>query len=130
MLYNYVSVREAHGGDGMDRRKDSGDALVDAAKAYIEAHSLEKFSLKRISEALYVNGSYLLRRFKLHTGQTLLEYHNTVRCDRARALLRDTEMSVSEVGAAVGFVSSAHFSHVFKKINGCTPTAYREDPSL
>ena len=111
----------------MSWRKDSGDALVLSAKAYIEAHSLEKFSLKRMSEALYINGSYLLRQFKSHTGQTLLEYHNTVRCDKARVLLRDTEMSISEIGAAVGFVSSAHFSHVFKKITGCTPTAYREN---
>ena len=120
-------ARDAHGGDLMSWRKDSGDALVLSAKAYIEAHSLEKFSLKRMSEALYINGSYLLRQFKSHTGQTLLEYHNTVRCDKARVLLRDTEMSISEIGAAVGFVSSAHFSHVFKKITGCTPTAYREN---
>ena len=112
----------------MDCRKKTGsrDALVSAAEAYIEAHSTEKFSLKRISEALYVNGSYLLRQFKAHTGKTLLEYHNTVRCERARALLRETDMSVSAVGAAVGFVSSAHFSHVFKKVTGQTPTAYRD----
>lgn len=117
-----------HGGDWMGWRKqqDSGDALVKAAKAYIEAHSLEKFSLKKISETLYINGSYLLRQFKAHTGQTLLEYHNAVRCEKARELLRNTEMSVSEIGAAVGFVSSAHFSHVFRKITHCTPTAYRE----
>ena len=35
-------------------------------------------------------------------------------------------LRISEVGEAVGFVSSAHFSHVFKKNTGCTPTAYRE----
>ena len=110
----------------MNGRRDSGDALVSAAKAYIEAHSGEKFSLKKVSEALYVNGSYLLRLFKSHTGQTLLEYHNAVRCQKARDLLRNTGMSISEVSSAVGFVSSAHFSHVFKKMTDCTPTAYRE----
>jgi two-component system response regulator YesN len=111
---------------GWRKQQDSGDALVKAAKAYIEAHSLEKFSLKRLSETLYINGSYLLRQFKSHTGQTLLEYHNAVRCERAKALLEETPMRISEVGEAVGFVSSAHFSHVFKKNTGCTPTAYRE----
>ena len=113
----------------MSSRKqgDSGDALVLAAKAYIEAHSLEKFSLKRMSETMYINGSYLLRQFKAHTGQTLLGYHNLVRCERAKELLQNTEMSVSEIGTAVGFVSSAHFSHVFRKMTGRTPTAYREN---
>lgn len=106
--------------------RDSSEALVLAAKEYIETHSPEKFSLKNISEALFINGSYLLRQFKSHTGQTLLEYHNSVRCEKARELLRNTEMSISEIGEAVGFVSSAHFSHVFRKITGCTPTSYRE----
>lgn len=105
--------------------RDSGDALVQAARDYIDAHSAEKFSLKALSEALFINGSYLLRLFKSRTGQTLLGYHNRVRCDRAQAMLRDTETSISEVGEAVGFVSSAHFSHVFKKITGMTPTQYR-----
>lgn len=108
-------------------KQDSQDALVKAAKDYIEGHSAEKFSLKALSEALFINGSYLLRLFRSRTGQTLLGYHNRVRCEKAQALLRDMNMSISEVGGAVGFVSSAHFSHVFKKITGVTPTEYRAD---
>ncbi|MBR1559719.1 MAG: helix-turn-helix transcriptional regulator [Clostridia bacterium] len=112
---------------GRQKHREAGDKLVSAAKGYIEAHSLEKFSLKKLSEALYINGSYLLRQFKAGTGQTLLEYHNAVRCENAKALLRDTDMNISEIGAAVGFVSSAHFSHVFKKVTDLTPTLYREN---
>ena len=107
--------------------REPGDALVKSAMRYIESHSAEKFSLKVLSEALFINGSYLLRLFKSRTGQTLLGYHNRVRCDKAQTLLRDTGLSISEVGEAVGFVSSAHFSHVFKKITGMTPTEYRID---
>ena len=105
--------------------RNSSDALVQSAKDYIESHSAEKFSLQVLSEALFINGSYLLRLFKSRTGQTLLGYHNRVRCAKAQALLRGADMSISEVGEAVGFVSSAHFSHVFKKITGITPTEYR-----
>ena len=104
---------------------DPGEGLVEAAKLYIEAHSREKFSLKRLSEALYVNGCYLLRLFKARTGQTLLEYHNAVRCENAKTLLCESEMSISEVGESTGFVSSSHFSHVFKKMTGFTPSEYR-----
>ena len=65
-------------------------------------------------------------KVKSGTGQTLLEYHNALRCEKAKDLLRTTDMGISEIGEAVGFVSSAHFSHVFRKITGCTPTSYRE----
>lgn len=105
--------------------RDPGDALVKAAMDYIEGHSADKFSLKALSEALFINGSYLLRLFRSRTGQTLLGYHNRVRCEKAQALLRDTELSISEIGEAVGFVSSAHFSHVFRKTTGMTPTEFR-----
>ncbi len=96
-----------------------------AASRYIELHFREKFSLKKMAGALYLNGSYLLRTFKKHTGYTPLAYHNHIRCERAKELLLHSDDSVSDIGEAVGFVSSAHFSHVFKKEEGCSPSRYR-----
>jgi len=107
-------------------RTDSGRSLAQAARAYIEAHSEEKFSLQAVADALFVNGSYLLRVFKANTGHTLLWYHNHIRCERAKALLSLGDRSISQVGEQVGFVSSAHFSHVFRKMTGMTPTEYRQ----
>lgn len=107
------------------RKRCSGELLTQAAKAYIDTHSAEKFSLRNMSEALYVNGSYLLRIFRAHTGITLLTYHNAVRCEKAKALLKDESVSISKVGRLVGFASSSHFSHIFKKVTGVTPTEYR-----
>lgn len=106
--------------------RDSGEVLTRSAKQYIEDHSAEKFSLQAISDALFVNGSYLLRVFKAHTGRTLLWYHNYIRCENAKALLVRPDISISRVGEQVGFVSSSHFSHIFKKLTGLTPTEYRQ----
>ena len=103
----------------------AGQTLTQTAKAYVEAHSEEKFALQAVADALFVNGSYLLRVFKANTGHTLLWYHNHIRCERAKELLRLRDRSISQVGEQVGFVSSAHFSHVFKKMTGMTPTDYR-----
>ena len=107
------------------KKKAVGESLAQAAAAYIEAHFREKFSLQKMADTLYVNGSYLLRVFKKYRGHTPLAYHNLVRCSRAKELLSQTGEEISEIGEMVGFVSSAHFSHVFKKIEGCTPTEYR-----
>ena len=109
----------------MKEKQNSGKALCEAAQTYIEAHSAEKFSLDEMSKALFVNGSYLLRTFKRHTGMTPLCYHHRVRCAKAKDLLTETSLSISQVGEQVGFVSSAHFSHVFRKMTGMTPTEYR-----
>ena len=106
-------------------RKNAGELLVREATDYIEAHSMEKFSLQQMSDALFVNGCYLLRLFKSRTGTTLLAWHNSVRCEKAKELLRHPEMSISEAGEAVGFVSSSHFTHVFHKTTGMTPKEYR-----
>ena len=111
---------------GQAGRGDAGRALALAAQQYVEAHSTEKFSLQGVADALFVNGSYLLRVFKANTGHTLLWYHNHVRVERAKVLLAESDESISRIGEATGFVSSAHFSHVFKKLEGVTPSQYRE----
>ena len=106
--------------------QDSGNDLSEKARAYLEAHSTEKFSLNEIAGALYVNGSYLLRTFRRRTGMTLLHCHHMIRCRKAMELLSRTGLSISEVGEAVGYVSSSHFSHIFRSIAGCTPREYRK----
>jgi len=107
------------------KKKTGGEALAQAASEYIETHFREKFSLQKMADTLYVNGSYLLRAFKKYKGYTPLAYHNLIRCERAKELLAHTGEEVSEIGEMVGFVTSAHFSHVFRKTEGCTPSEYR-----
>ena len=107
------------------RTGENAERLARAARQYIEAHYAEKFSLEKVAGALYVNPSYLLRVFKARTGQTLLGYHNFVRCQHAMALLSDPDKTISQAGEEAGFVSSSHFSHIFRKITGSTPSEYR-----
>ena len=122
---NHRSTRSTVPAETDEKKKTGGEILTEAASDYIEAHSREKFSLQKMAGELFVNGSYLLRAFKKHTGYTPLAYHNHVRCEEAKELLLHSHDSISEIGEAVGFVSSAHFSHVFKRTEGCTPTEYR-----
>ena len=103
-------------------RTTAGKRLAQQAGYFIREHSEQKFSLSGIASALFVNGNYLARVFKRETGHTLLWYHNAIRCEKAKQLLYETDLSVSEVGAAVGYVSSAHFSHLFKKMTGTAPS--------
>ncbi len=106
-------------------KKTAGEKLTQTVMTYIETHYREKFSLKKMAGELFVNGCYLLRVFKQHTGTTPLAYHNHIRCERAGEMLLQSDRRVSDIGEAVGFASSAHFTHVFKKEWGFTPTEFR-----
>ena len=106
----------------------AGKRLARQAEYFIREHSEQKFSLEEIAGALFVNGNYLSRVFKRETGRTLLWYHNAMRCENAKRLLSESELSVSEISEAVGFVSPAHFSHIFRKMEGTSPSAWRENP--
>jgi len=101
--------------------------LATAAEEFIRAHYTEKFSLPALAEALHVDKSYLLRTFKQVTGSTLLEYHNTVRCEAAKKLLTRPELTVSYIASSVGYISASHFAQVFRRLTGRTPSQYRSD---
>ena len=108
-----------------DRDQTPRQELVQAAKAYLRDHCTEKFSLAVLAGELYVNGSYLLRAFKAATGTTLLAYHQMLRCERAKELLTHNEFTIAAVGDLAGFATPAHFSRIFKKCVGMTPTQFR-----
>jgi AraC family transcriptional regulator of adaptative response / methylphosphotriester-DNA alkyltransferase methyltransferase len=101
--------------------------LVRSAKEMIEEQYQEKFSLKKISDALYVNESYLLRSFKQVTGITMLEYHNKVRCEKSLPYLDNPGHNLAYISSMVGYSSSSHYIRCFQKQFGCTPTQYRKD---
>ena len=110
----------------MGTKQDGSAALSAAAQAYMEAHSAEKYSLAKMANALFVNGSYLTRAFKRHTGMTPLAYHHRLRCEKAKELLARSSLTVSQVGEAVGYVSSSHFAHIFRKLEGCAPGEFQK----
>jgi AraC family transcriptional regulator of adaptative response / methylphosphotriester-DNA alkyltransferase methyltransferase len=103
--------------------------LVCSAKKLIEEQYTEKFSLKKLSDSLFVNESYLLRTFKQVTGSTLLEYHNKVRCEKSTEYLCNPDYNLSYVSSMVGYSSSSHYIHCFQKCFNCTPTQYRKEHS-
>ena len=93
---------------------------------YIESHVQTGFSEEELAEDLRYHPYYVNRVFKKHTGQTLHNYllHEKVRM--AIAMLRANGRSTTEIAEACGFANSSHFSKVFKRITGVSPTNYRK----
>ena len=69
---------------------------------------------------------YLSKIFKETYGTTVNNYLISKRITRAKQLLRFTDMTVDEIGAAVGMADANYFSRMFRKVEGISPREYRK----
>jgi YesN/AraC family two-component response regulator len=95
------------------------------ARKFIEEHSNEELSLKRVARAVNISRNYLSEKFKEITGVNFVEYVARVRFEKACDLLENADRRISEIAFAVGFQSLSQFNRIFKKLSGRSPTAYR-----
>ena len=97
--------------------------IVSRIMQYFEEHYAEKISLDLISENMYVSPFYISKIFKSITGDTPIRYLINVRLDKARELLKKhPEISVHEIAEMVGYDDAYHFSKLFKKRFGVSPS--------
>ena len=96
------------------------------AVRYIDEHyRCEDISLNRVAKEVNLSPNYLSAVFSQEMGTTFVEYLTAKRMEKARALLRSSDMRSGEIAAAVGYKDSHYFSFLFKKTQGCTPRDYR-----
>jgi AraC-like DNA-binding protein/ligand-binding sensor protein len=101
--------------------------LIRRAKAYIAGHHGDPLSLDQIAHALHVSTFYFCKLFKKATGMTFTDYLCRVRVEKAKNLLLNPHLRVSEIAYNVGFQSLTHFNRSFRKIAGVSPTQYRSE---
>jgi AraC family transcriptional regulator len=70
---------------------------------------------------------YFAQLFRQSTGQSPHQYMLAQRIERAKRLLRNRRLSALDVAVLLGFADASHFSKVFRRIVGSTPTRYRAD---
>jgi len=95
------------------------------ARRFIEEHAAEPLSLGKVAKQVGINATHLSEKFKQVTGFKFVEYVARTRFERARELLGDVDLRISEIAFAVGFQSLSQFNRVFKKFSGKSPTEYR-----
>lgn len=99
--------------------------LVQKVITIIDADLTADLGLKRLSEILNVNASYLSALFKKETGRTLTEYVTQKRVDHAAFLLRSTNLQIQTIAQQCGVFDVNYFAKVFKKHTGKSPKEYR-----
>src|SRR5262249_36222095 len=100
--------------------------VITRAKQYILEHFTEDLSLGQVAAAVHTSSFYFCKLFKKSTGMNFTEFVSRTRIEKARQLLLNPNLRVSEIAYEVGFPSLTHFNRVFKKIVGQSPTDYRD----
>ena len=99
--------------------------LVRQAQAYIGEHYNQRLSLLDVADHCYVSQWHLSKLLNKHLGQTFYDLLNLVRIQRAKELMSDPALRISEVAEQVGYADTAHFSRVFKKLEGISAGEWR-----
>jgi AraC-like DNA-binding protein/ligand-binding sensor protein len=95
------------------------------AKEFVISHAEDPITLAVVAQHVNVSRFHFCKMFKKSTGMTLTEYVARVRVEKAKTLLVDPSMRISEVVFAAGFGSIPRFNSVFKRCVGMPPTEYR-----
>src|SRR5215470_15141850 len=95
------------------------------ARKFVEEHSGEQLSLRKVAKAVNISANHLSEKFKQVTGVNFVHYVAHARFAKACDLLWNPNRRVSEIAFAVGFQSLSQFNRVFKKLARKSPSQYR-----
>ena len=93
---------------------------------YIAEHYSEPITSEQMARLCHVNESYFCRFFKKNFGRSPLTYLNEYRIEKASALLKKSQKSITEIAMETGYEDINYFSRTFKKLKSLSPTEYRE----
>jgi AraC family transcriptional regulator len=91
----------------------------------IEEHLAEPLSLVELAQSVRLSPRHFARAFKESFGQPPHHYQLSRRIERAKTLLGDGKLSVTEIAIALGFADTSAFSTTFRRLAGGTPRDYR-----
>lgn len=111
------------------QKNESGNAnrnIIDKIKAIVQECYAEPTTVSEIANKVFFSASYANSIFKEATGKTIFEYLTEYRIEKAMHLLKQPHCKVGILSEQVGYTNKSHFSLIFKKYVGFSPTDYRK----
>ena len=102
------------------------DPLVSLTLRHIAEHGHEKMEVPDVVAAMATTRRTLERKFRASLGRTIAEEITRLRLERAKRRLVETEAPMKEIALGSGFPTANHFTKVFSRVEGISPTQYRE----
>lgn len=101
------------------------NSVVNQAKKIIDNNLYAAVDMQGLAENLYVSYSWFRKVFKEQAGEAPSAYHLNRRIEKAIGLLKNTDLSIRRISEELGFKNQNHFSALFKRKTGLSPSAYR-----
>lgn len=119
LLEDYIRrVHCLHASDGISPQ-------IRAVCDQITLHPENKLDIHALAEKLGYSDYYFSRKFKAETGMSIAEYDGRQKVEKAKLLLKNPGLRISEISDSLGFCSQSHFGVLFKRYTGISPTAFR-----
>lgn len=101
------------------------DTRITIVLEYIEQNLDNELKIEELACLLHMHPNYFIRFFKMQMGMTPMTYISNARLDKARRLLKDTDIPISKVAVNIGIPDYSYFARQFKRRTGHTPGEYR-----
>jgi len=101
--------------------------LITGVRKAITGSSAKPPSVGELAKHVGISPNYLSSLFHLETGQTLRRFIDADRAEKAKPLLTETRKSIKQIAYGLGFADPSHFSHVFRRVVGISPSAFRDN---
>ena len=99
---------------------------VETAKLYVKENYLEKINVDDVAQRVHMSVSWFSKQFKKETGMSFVDYINAVRIEKAKELLKNSNLTINEVYEKAGYKSRNHFYGLFRRYTGMSAHEYRK----
>jgi AraC family transcriptional regulator len=124
LVRRYSSLKDIHVGHGgmAPHKLRQAIALIDH---HLSDEEEGRVALRAVARAVRMSYFHFSRAFKQSMGMTATSYIAERRIERAKKMLEETELPISEIALRSGFSSQSHFTTAFRRLAGATPKAFR-----
>lgn len=104
---------------------DNRNHYIDKALKYIHANYCKSINVQTLALELGLNYNYFSKLFKRNIGTSPMQYINLLKINKAKFLLKNTDMQIGEISLAIGCEDQFYFSRMFKRSENISPLKYR-----
>ncbi|WP_386818141.1 AraC family transcriptional regulator [Luteolibacter algae] len=123
VLFSKIKLHQAH----IEPQKQSAQNRMMETLQFMGRHLNMPLTLKDLATHANQSVPYYSKLFKAHHNQSPMTYFIQLKIRKACELLDQTEMNIQEVAHKIGYEDAYYFSRLFKKVQGTSPTSYREN---